>query len=61
MPQHFTKNVVEAQIFSPRWMAMTSWKIEDGRRQYCLTCYDRRLKQDQEAPQQAPETQGKLF
>jgi len=41
MPHHFTKATVEASIFCQKCMKFTPWRIADGRRQFCLVCYDR--------------------
>ena len=43
MPGHYTKATVEASIFCGKCHRMTSWRIADGRRQYCLVCYQNRL------------------
>ena len=39
MPHHFTKGTVQASIWCNRCNKETPWRIADGRRQYCLTCY----------------------
>lgn len=41
MPQHYTKLTTQAAIFCRKCMKETPWRIADGRRQYCLTCYER--------------------
>jgi hypothetical protein len=56
---HFAKSTVQAEIFCNRCMKMTPWRVADGRRQYCLTCYDRRKENDVKAVVK-PE-QPKLF
>ena len=50
MPHHFTKNTVQASIFCERCMKMTPWKVADGRRQFCLVCYDNRKAEDATKP-----------
>ena len=59
MLHHFTKNTVQASIFCERCMKMTPWKIADGRRQFCLICYDKRKTEDAAKP--VAVTQGSLF
>lgn len=41
MPHHFTKTTVEASIYCTRCGKDTPWRIADGRRQFCLVCYDK--------------------
>jgi hypothetical protein len=41
MPHHFTKSTVEASIWCNKCGKMTPWRIADGRRQYCIPCYDK--------------------
>jgi hypothetical protein len=40
MPEHYTKNTVRAEIFCMKCRKLTPWRIADGRRQYCLLCYE---------------------
>lgn len=64
MPHHFTKNTVQAEIFCPRCMKETPWRIAEGRRQFCMVCYDKGRDHDEKAnPKQEPEVerQGSLF
>lgn len=57
MPHHFPKATVEASIWCNACNRMTPWRIAEGRRQYCLVCYEKKP-----APEKKPEdTQGKLF
>ena len=58
---HFTKGTVEASIFCNRCMKMTPWRVADGRRQYCLTCYDKRKEADSQIPVKPEDKQGSLF
>lgn len=60
MPEHYTKNTVEASIFCPNCMRMTMWRVAAGRRQWCIPCYEREtatLKPQTPAPIE----QGNLF
>ena len=41
MPHHFTKGTVEAAIWCNKCNRETPWRIVDGKRQYCLTCYNK--------------------
>lgn len=41
MPQHYTKDTTEAIIFCAKCMDETRWRVADGRRQYCLKCYEK--------------------
>lgn len=41
MPQHYPKNTVEASIWCSKCNKETPWRIADGRRQYCLNCYQK--------------------
>lgn len=41
MPHHFPKNTVQAEVFCPKCMKLTPWRIAGGRRAYCLVCYGR--------------------
>ena len=41
MPHHFTKATIQAEIFCRKCGKMTPWRIADGRRNYCLTCYSK--------------------
>lgn len=58
---HFTKNTVQAEIFCNRCMKMTQWRIADGRRQYCLVCYDRKKQPDAKQETEPQAEQGRLF
>ena len=58
---HFTKNTVQAEIFCNRCMKMTQWRIADGRRQYCIPCYDRKKDADAQTLVKPPAEQGRLF
>lgn len=40
-PEHYTKLTVEASIFCKTCMKTTRWRVADGRRQYCIPCYER--------------------
>ena len=59
MPHHFTKGTVQAALFCNTCMKETPWKIADGRRQFCMTCYEKRQEKKEEKPPM--ETQGDLF
>jgi len=41
MPEHYPKSTVEASIFCTKCNKMTPWKVADGRRQYCIPCYEK--------------------
>ena len=41
MPHHFTKGTVEAAIWCNKCGKETPWRVADGRRQYCLKCYEK--------------------
>jgi len=43
MPQHYTKATTEALIFCKRCMNETLWRVADGRRQWCIPCYEKAL------------------
>ena len=59
MPHHFTKSTVEASVWCNACMKMTPWRIADGRRQYCLICYEKiPHSKTKETP---PEAQKELF
>ena len=61
MPHHFTKDTIQAAIFCNACMKETPWRIADGRRQFCLTCYERKQAQPfKTAPESLPE-QPRLF
>jgi hypothetical protein len=61
MPHHFPKNTVQAEIFCNRCMKYTPWRVADGRRQWCMVCYERR-KHENSAKVMKPVTeQGTLF
>ena len=36
MPEHYTKNTVEASAWCNTCNRMTQWRIADGKRSYCL-------------------------
>ena len=38
---HFTKSTVEAACWCNRCNKETPWRIADGKRSYCLACYDK--------------------
>jgi len=59
MPHHFTKTTVQAEIWCNRCGKMTPWRIADGRRQYCLTCYEKPSPAKKEEP--PGDTQQNLF
>jgi hypothetical protein len=58
MPHHFTKSTVEAAVWCNRCNKETPWRIADGRRQFCLTCYS---KPSEEKPAATPDDQFDLF
>jgi hypothetical protein len=41
MPEHFTKNTVEATVWCKRCGKVTPHRIDDGRRGPCLVCLER--------------------
>ena len=43
MPHHYTKTTVEASVWCNRCGKETPWRIADGRRQFCLVCYEKSL------------------
>jgi hypothetical protein len=43
MPHHYTKATVEASVWCNRCGKETPWRIADGRRQFCLACYEKSL------------------
>jgi hypothetical protein len=61
MPEHYTKNTVEASVWCNRCNGMTPWRISDGRRSYCLVCYDAPHHQRAQEKPPEPDPQGKLF
>jgi formylmethanofuran dehydrogenase subunit E len=58
-PQHYTKNTVEASIWCNACGKKTAWRIADGRRQYCIVCYEKKRPNTEKAKPIAE--QGKLF
>jgi len=60
MPHHFTKTTIEASIWCNRCRRETPWRIADGRRQFCLICYERPTGKPAVDPQPVPQ-QGDLF
>lgn len=40
-PEHYPKLTVEASIFCKKCMKTTPWRVADGRRQWCIPCYER--------------------
>jgi hypothetical protein len=42
MAHHFTKTTTEAAVWCNKCGKETPWRVADGRRQYCIPCYDRR-------------------
>jgi hypothetical protein len=54
---HYTKSTVEASIWCNRCNKETLWRIADGRRQYCIPCYER----PKPAPEQPAAEQINLF
>ena len=38
---HFTRDTVEAPIWCNRCNKVTSWKILNGKRAYCIPCYNK--------------------
>lgn len=62
MPHHYTKGTVEASIWCNKCRKETPWRIADGRRQYCLTCYAKPAAEESSAPPPDLEVgQGDLF
>lgn len=59
MPQHYTKNTVEASIWCNKCRSMTQWRILGSKRAYCIPCHDQPTPAKVEAPK--PETQPTLF
>ena len=57
MPHHFNKATVEASCWCNKCGKETPWRIADGRRQYCITCYER----PKEAKVAEPAKTGDLF
>jgi hypothetical protein len=39
---HFTKNTVEASIWCNACNKTTPWRILQGKRGYCIPCYDKK-------------------
>ena len=58
MPEHYTKATVEASIWCNKCGKMTPWRISDGRRSFCLTCYEKAPAKVEAKP---IVEQGKLF
>jgi hypothetical protein len=58
-PQHYTKNTVQAAIWCNSCGKITPWRIADGRRQYCIPCYETKPR-DAKTPTLAAE-QSNLF
>ncbi len=56
---HFPKATVQANCWCNRCNRETPWRIADGRRSYCLTCYDKPREEKKPAP--AKEEQPRLF
>jgi hypothetical protein len=61
MPHHFTKSTVEASVWCNRCGRMTQWRIADGRRSYCLVCYEKGDAEAKARPAPEPAQQGSLF
>lgn len=66
MPEHYTKNTVEATIFCPVCMKFTAWRIAGGLRSYCIACFELDRATDAaaaevEAKRGPVATQGSLF
>lgn len=61
MPEHFTKATVEASIFCKECMKETRWRIADGRRQWCIPCYERNHAPGLKAPREPKAEQLGLF
>jgi hypothetical protein len=59
MPEHYTKLTVEAAIFCKTCMKVTPWRIADGRRQWCIPCYEREHQAAPEPRRQPPEPRPK--
>ena len=58
-PEHYTKLTTEAAIFCPKCMKVMMWRVADGRRQWCITCYN---KPKETKPEKiVPQDQPKLF
>jgi hypothetical protein len=55
---HFTKNTVEASIWCNACNRETPWKILNGKRAYCIPCYDAKKSQPEE---KIPDEQMKMF
>jgi hypothetical protein len=55
---HFTKNTVEASIWCNACNKATPWKILNGRRGYCIACFDAKATSN---PVEKEETQFDLF
>lgn len=61
MPHHFTKNTVEASIWCNTCNRMTSWRILNGRRAYCIPCYGTKPLTSKPVAKPEPAQQFDLF
>lgn len=51
---HFTKDTVEASIWCNTCRKMTPWRILQGKRAYCIPCYDAKRTAPEEKPVEKP-------
>ena len=61
MPHHFTKSTVQANCWCNACNRETPWRIVDGRRSYCLTCYEQKGGVPTTIPEKTADPQGDLF
>lgn len=54
MSHHFTKSTVQAACWCNKCGKETPWRIADGRRSYCLVCYDKPTEKKPEKKQEEP-------
>jgi len=55
MPQHYTKNTVEATIWCNTCRRETPWRILGGKRAYCIPCHDQPTAAPAKKPGPAPQ------
>ncbi len=61
MPHHFTKDTTEAAIFCNKCMKETMWRIADGRRQWCIACYEKQQSPEKKKEEPPQDIQQNLF
>jgi len=62
MPEHYTRNTVEAVVWCAKCHANTRHMVQGGRRGACIECYEKQKAEAENRPAAVPQPeQGRLF